>query len=68
LPKSTTPHSTPLTLLENSASYEFDKHLTLVAERLEGGPVSSRVSVFPEVFGMAEGGSKGMEGGSKPWI
>jgi len=43
--------------------------VVLVAERLvEGGPVSSRVSAFSEVFGIAEGGSKGTEGGSKPWI
>ena len=42
--------------------------MVLVAAKLEGGPVNSRVSVFPEVFGMAEGGSKGAEGGSKTWI
>ena len=29
--------------------------MVLVAERLEGGPVSSRVSTFPDVFSMAEG-------------
>ena len=32
--------------------------MVLVAERLEGGPVSSRVSTFPNVFSMAEGGPK----------
>jgi len=35
----------------------------LVAERLEGGPVSSRLSTFPDVFNIAEGGSKCTEGG-----
>jgi len=40
--------------------------VVLFAERLEGGPVDSRVSAFPEVFGMAQGRSKGAEGGSKP--
>ena len=42
--------------------------MVLVAERLEGGLVNSRVSTFPDVFSMAEGGSKGAESGSKPWI
>jgi len=37
--------------------------VVLVAERLEGGPVSSRVSTFPDVIRMAEGGSKCTEGG-----
>ena len=32
--------------------------MVLVAERLERGPVSSRASAFPDVFSMAEGGSK----------
>ena len=32
--------------------------MVLVAERLEGEPVSSRVSTFPDVFSMAEGGPK----------
>ena len=32
--------------------------MVLVPERLEGGPVSSRVSAFPDVFSMAEGGPK----------
>ena len=39
--------------------------MALVAERLERGPVSSRVSAFPDVFSMAEGGSKCTEGGRK---
>jgi len=32
-----------------------DELVVLVAEILEGGPVSSRVSTFPDVFNMAEG-------------
>ena len=40
--------------------------MVLVAERL-GGPVSSKVSTFPYVLSMAEGGSK-CEGGKKPLI
>ena len=40
----------------------------MVAERLEGGPVSSRVSTFPDVFSMTEGGSKCTEGGRKPRV
>ena len=39
--------------------------MVLVAEKLEGGPVSNRVSTFPDVFSMAEGGSKCTEGGRK---
>ena len=42
--------------------------MVLVAERLEGGPVSSRVSTFPDVFGVAKGGPKCAEGGGKPWV
>ena len=44
--------------------------MVLVAERLEGGPVSSRVSrpTFPDVFSMAEGGSKCTKGGRKPRV
>ena len=42
--------------------------MVLVAERLERGPVSSRVSGFPDIFSMAEGGSKGREGGRKPRV
>jgi len=38
--------------------------VVLVAERL--GPVSSRVSTFPNVFSMAEGGPKCTEGSSEP--
>jgi len=30
--------------------------VVLVADRLEGGPVSSRVSTFPDVFSVAKGG------------
>jgi len=40
----------------------------MVAERLEGGPVSSRVSTFPDVFSVAKGGPKCAEGGGKPWV
>jgi len=32
--------------------------VVLVVERLEGGPVSSRVSTFPDVFSVANGGPK----------
>jgi len=42
--------------------------VVLLVERLEERQDNSRVSAFPEVFGMTEGGSKGAEGGSKPWI
>jgi len=42
--------------------------VVLVAERLEGGPVRSRVSMFPNVFSMVEGGPKCTEGSSKPWV
>jgi len=42
--------------------------MVLVAERLEGGPVSSRVSTFPDVFSMAEGGTKCTVGGRKPRV
>jgi len=45
-----------------------DEFVVLVAERLEGGPVSSRVSTFPDVFSMAGGGPKCTEGGRKPWV
>jgi len=38
--------------------------VVFVAERLEGGPVSSRASTFPDVFSMAKGGSKCTE----PWV
>jgi len=39
-----------------------DKLVVLVAERLERGPVSSKVSAFPDVFSMAEGGvARGQE-------
>ena len=42
--------------------------MVLVSERLEGGPVSSRVSTFPDVFSVAKGGPKCAEGGGKPWM
>ena len=46
-----------------------DELVVLVAERLEEGPsVSSRVSTFPNVFSMAEGGPKCTEGSSKLWV
>ena len=45
-----------------------DELVVLVAERLEGGPVSSRVSTFPDVFSVAKGGPKCAEGSSKPWV
>jgi len=37
--------------------------VVFVVERLEKGPVSSRVSTFPDVFSM-----KCTEGGRKPWV
>ena len=42
--------------------------MVLVAETLKGVPVNSRVSAFRKVFGMAEGGLKGEDGGRKAWI
>ena len=45
-----------------------DELVVLVEERLERGPVSSRVSAFPDVFSMVEGGSKCTEGGRKPRV
>jgi len=45
-----------------------DELVVLVAERLGGGPVSSRVSTFPDVFSMAEGVSKCTQGGKKPRV
>jgi len=42
--------------------------VVLVAESLEGGPVSSRVSTFSDVFSMAQDGPKCTEGSSKPWV
>ena len=45
-----------------------DELVVLVAERLEGGPVSSRVSTFPDVFSVAKGKPKCAEGGKKPWV
>ena len=38
------------------------------AEILEGGPVSSRVRTFPDVFSVAKGGPKCTEGDGKPWV
>ena len=51
-------NSRPLLFFERQ-----DERVVLTAERLEGGPVSSRVSTFPDVFSMAENGSKCTEGG-----
>ena len=42
--------------------------MVLVVERLERGPVSSRVSAFPDVSSMTEDGSKCTEGGKKPRV
>ena len=42
--------------------------MVLVVERFEGGPVSSRVGTFPNVFSMAEDGPKCSDGSSKPWV
>jgi len=35
--------------------------VVLVTERLKRGTVSSRMSVFPEIFGVALGGWRGTE-------
>ena len=40
--------------------------MVLIANRLERGPVSSRVGVFPEVFSVADSRSRITEGRSKP--
>ena len=45
-----------------------DELVVLVAERLQGRPVSSRVGTFPDVFSVAKGGPKCAEGGGKPWV
>ena len=45
-----------------------DELVVLVTERLEGGPVSSRVSTFSDALSMAEGASKCTEGGRKPRV
>jgi len=42
--------------------------VVLISQRLERGPVDSRVGVFPEVFGMADGRSESTEGRSKPGV
>jgi len=42
--------------------------VVLVVDRLEGGPVNSRLSTFPNVFSVAKGGPKCTEGSSKPWV
>ena len=40
--------------------------MVLITQRLKRGPVDSRVGMFPEVFGMADGRSESTEGRSKP--
>jgi len=40
----------------------------MVVEKLEGGPVSSRVSTFPDVFRMAECERKARRVVAKPWV
>jgi len=42
--------------------------VVFISQRLERGPVDSRVGVLPEVFGMADRRSESMEGRSKPWV
>jgi len=42
--------------------------VVLISQRLERGPVDSRVGVFPEVFGMAGSRSESTEGRSKPGV
>ena len=39
--------------------------MVFIAERCEGRPVKSRVSVFPEIF---SSGLKSTESRSKPWV
>jgi len=40
----------------------------LITQRLKRGPVDSRVGMFPEVFGMADGRSESTEGRNKPGL
>jgi len=42
--------------------------VVLIANRLERGPVSNRVGVFPEVLGMADSRSESTEGRSRPGV
>ena len=42
--------------------------MVLITQRLKRGPVDSRVGMFPEVFGMADGRSESTEGRSKPGV
>ena len=42
--------------------------MVLITQRLKSGPVDSRVDMFPEVFGMADGRSESTEGRGKPGI
>jgi len=42
--------------------------VVLITQRLKRGPVDSRVGMFPEVFGMADGRSEGTESRSKPGV
>ena len=42
--------------------------MILILNRLETGPVSSGVGVFPEVFSVSDSRSKSMEGRSKPGV
>ena len=39
--------------------------MVLITQRLKRGPVDSRVGMFPEDFGMADGRSESTEGRSK---
>ena len=42
--------------------------MVLITQRPKRGPVNSRVCMFPEVFGMADGRSESTEGRSKPGV
>ena len=42
--------------------------MVLITQRLKRGPVDSRVGMFPEVFGMADGRSESTEGRSKQGV
>jgi len=45
-----------------------DYVVVFISDRLEAGPVSSGVGVFPEVFSMSDSRSKSTEGRSKPGV
>ena len=44
-----------------------NEFVILVARRLKGGQVESRVRAFPKIFCVANSGAKSVECSSKPW-